>query len=159
MPLSSASLDAIMKRLDADADGTVTRDEFSATFHELRARYHGCSWKSLAATLWKERKVDGANGRLDAAFQMSDVVGIRDIGLCHGGQTAVAADAEWERSTLAISIRGRAAPLAVTCTKPGHAEAWMEAFVQALQVSHRGCPKQPPLNGRIRIASWTDTWD
>ena len=153
MVLSSASLDGIMKRFGSDSDGTISLNEFKSIFYEVHqtsgARPNGFSWKTLGAKLKRNHKKARISRKLDSALCMADIEKIEIIGLCqrlgaefcrrHTGIASVflagqrntnlsSAESQWEHSTLAVFIKGETEPMLLTCAKPGHAEAWMEAF-------------------------------
>ncbi len=59
---------------------------------------------------------------------MADVEKIEQLGVCHSSKTELFADSEWAPLTLAVHTKGGRTTLLATCAKPGHVEAWMEAF-------------------------------
>merc|ERR1712194_417430 len=112
---------------------------------------NGFSWKTLGAKLKRNHKKARISRKLDAAFCMADIEKIEIIGLCQrlgteccrqhtgidsifpveirqGNKNIISADSQWENSTLAVFTKGETEPMLLTCAKPGHAGAWMEAF-------------------------------
>mmetsp|Transcript_15914 Transcript_15914/g.34659 ORF Transcript_15914/g.34659 Transcript_15914/m.34659 type:complete len:366 (+) Transcript_15914:148-1245(+) len=144
--LSEALIDQLIEKMDSDDDGKISLGEFKATMLGLQNQADGLkdlrsSWKKFRKTLagdsdalnmkdlrssWngirKSLAGDDDAGRLDLSFRMADV-------------TAVMAIAE-ELAPLALAVylKDVHAPLMVTCAKPGHVEAWEEAFNKCLQM-------------------------
>ncbi len=88
------------------------------------------SWKDLGSRLRSKRTLGktAVDQKLDVAFRMEDVERIEQLGVCHSSKTKMFADSEWAPLTLVVHVKGREMPMLVTCAKPGHVDAWMEAF-------------------------------
>ena len=132
---SDRTLDDVVQRLDSDADGTVSSEDFKSTFSSRRApgaRRRRFFWKALAAKV--ARKGRNEKRKLDAAFRLDDVEKIENLAFSPGDEeeSSSAGDAERIRSTLAVHVKGESEPILVHCGKPGHAVAWMETFSTCL---------------------------
>jgi len=152
MPLGGIALDGIMDKLDSDSDGAVSWNEFKSMMHEMKTRRqqktdeptlpssnsnsnnsnnnNGPSpWmKSFGKKLKRALSKMPTASKLDVAFQMKDITKIEDLSVCHSEKTRIFANADWAHLTMAVHITGMKVPLLVTCAKPGHVDAWMEAF-------------------------------
>lgn len=132
MALSETALDGLLNKFDSDSDGTISLNEFKSIVHEMHhkpeTQSNGNLWRSLGTKLRRALGRTSVTRRLDVAFQMADIRKIENISIIHGNKTKTFSDSEWAQLTLAVYIKGVIEPLLVTCAKPGHVEAWMEAF-------------------------------
>lgn len=138
MALSKSTIDSLMNKFDSNSDGCIDLNEFMLMLMTIKKdpkllskkEKDGFSWGSLGTKLRNAIGKDAlgkartVTRKLDIAFQMSDIAKIENIGLCHGNDF----DQEFAKLTFAVYIRGVDNPLVLTCAKPGHVEAWMEAF-------------------------------
>lgn len=126
-----------MERFDSDSDGTISLDEFKAMMNELNGQSpegRGNFWRGLSGRLRRALSKDSINCKLDAAFKLSDVdrVETMEESYARGGMKLL--DSETSALTFAIHLTDGAVsgsnrnPLFITCSKPGHTDAWVEAF-------------------------------
>jgi len=162
MALSDAILDDLMKRfMNSDSDGTISLEAFKTMMHELQRKNEGRSkwgngnegfWKGLGGKLTSSLRALSSRSvtrELDAAFKISDVVRVEDLGDLERSHehTTTLVDPELAPLTLAVYLkedlgneprrlsggnvaacRAPGEPLVIMCAKPGHVEAWAEAF-------------------------------
>lgn len=131
MTLSKSTIDSLMKRFDCNSDGSIDLNEFMLMLRTVKKdsklsnkENDGFSWASLGTKLRNAIGKATVTRKLDIAFQMADIAKIEHIGLCYGNDF----DKECAKLTFALYLRGVDDPLVITCAKPGHVEAWMEAF-------------------------------
>ena len=137
MALSETVLDELMKRFDSDSDGTVSFDEFKSMMHELQnlaeKKNNGFFLGGLGGKMKKALTKDGVTRTLDVAFQMSDIDNIENMGVSRSKEMQKIVSSELAPLTLVVYLKDVRVPLVVTCAKPGHAEAWEEAFCKCME--------------------------
>ncbi len=137
MPLSETIIDNLMAKLDSDADGAITLDEFKSALHELHdqtdyMKDFNSSWNRILPRLsgfWEDHNNEDTDApKLDVAFQMSDIVTIETL-----------IGEELTPSALALYTKGiMEFPLHVECAKPGHVDAWEDAFRICMKMQGAG---------------------
>mmetsp|Transcript_22169 Transcript_22169/g.46777 ORF Transcript_22169/g.46777 Transcript_22169/m.46777 type:complete len:496 (+) Transcript_22169:132-1619(+) len=156
MTLSEASLDEIFDKFDSDSDGSISLNEFKAILIEVNrkpwAKTGRFTWKSLGNKLRKNVSETAVTRKCDVAFEMTDIEKVEQISICYYGNMkkvfACSKAASIAKVTFAVYIKGVHEPLMVTCSKPGHVDAWMEAFrtcITSLQ-SHAGLTRDSVKN-------------
>lgn len=158
MALSDTIFNDLMKRFDCDSDGTISLEEFKTMMYEQQGKrgedaQHqnsnrgGSFWRGLGRKLKKALSTRGVTRKLDSAFQISDIERIENMGdSAQSSESKMFVDSELTPLTLALFLKeevnnieyrrfsggtyGRDAndPLVIMCSKPGHVEAWVEAF-------------------------------
>ena len=164
MTLSKTVLDGLMKRFNSDSDGTVSFDEFKSMMHKLGKKpeddQNGSFWRGLGRKLKKALTKNGVTRKLDVTFQMSDIERIEKISICRSNETQMFADSEWVQLTFAIYLKGLKDPLVVMCSKPGHAEAWEEAFCKCMELQGaddtQKCCNYAPEEWHSSTIDWGD---
>jgi len=130
MALSKTTLDGLMNRFDSDSDGTISLEEFTSMMNDLQGKpdVKQTFWRGIGGALKRALTTNGITRKLDAAFQMSDIERIENMGDWDSKETKLFVDPELAPLTLAVYIKDARHPLMVMCSKPGHVEAWVEAF-------------------------------
>mmetsp|Transcript_8593 Transcript_8593/g.19311 ORF Transcript_8593/g.19311 Transcript_8593/m.19311 type:complete len:432 (-) Transcript_8593:122-1417(-) len=136
MPLSASSLDGVMETFDVDFDGTISFHEFKSILHQTqqpKSHQNQNLWGSLGKLLKKALDRSDVTPKLDAAFLLSDIDRIENLGVCHLTSTQLLPTSDWARHTFAIFLKEVEEPILVACSKPGHVEPWMHAFSACIE--------------------------
>lgn len=155
IPLSKDTLDRLMDRFDSDSDGSIDLNKFKTMLHHgmkeepQQHEEESCQTKGrppwLKKALGKKQKKKGVSAKkklrkIDAAYCMSDIDKIIDVGLCYGADEF---DPDCAKLTFAVYIKNMKDPLVVTCSKSGQVEAWMDAFRTCITSLKSQIPPQP----------------
>lgn len=123
MPLDESVLDEVITKFDTDSDGKISFEEFKSMMP-----VKGAFWGGLGGKLKDVFSRDRVTRKLDVAFQLSDIDGIENTGAHQIEQTEPIAHPELALFDFAVHVQGVSEPLTLMCSKPGHAQAWVEAF-------------------------------
>ena len=144
--ISEDTLENMMKKYDNDSDGSIDLEEFKSMVHGMKdvpqeSSRQTCGLTWLKKALGKSKKLSIVAAKkmrkLDAAYCMSDIGKVIDVGICYGDEFG---DPHSAKLTWAIYIKNVKDPLVITCSKPGQVDAWMDAF----RTSIRGLKSQLP---------------
>lgn len=129
--LSEFVLDKLTKRFNPSANEYIS-EEFKLMLHELQESQQNETesfWRSLDENLKRDLAKRSVTRKLDIACQMSEVEWVEKLEHCNVKESNVPVDAEFAPIALAISTEDTTNnPLILVCSKPAHAEAWVEAF-------------------------------
>lgn len=132
MSLSETVLDALIKRFDSDSDGMISFREFEAMMHKL----HGSFWTGFSKGIKQGFFQTAVTRKLDVAFRLSDIDRVESI-YDFEGSVMMLAGSEMSALSLAIHLKEVIDPLVILCSKPGHVEAWVEAFRVCMSQNQR----------------------
>ena len=132
MPIDESTIDDVIARFDADSDGKISLDEFQSIMAMKDAGRKKGFWGGMGNILKNAFSKDGVTRKLDVSFKLSDIERVENVGTLPNDEAELIADPDMAQFTIALFLKGTKQALTLSCSKPGHVEAWVQAFQRGI---------------------------